>query len=569
MTADTGPPAYTAQAVHDDGVLVDVALRWPARTWRLAGRSGAGAELDLARRALASPEALPVFIGTGLGHGVRRFLAESQRPLAVVDREEPVLALTGLRRELRGNPRVFWVDAPDPAAAVAALTRWQLAHQALPLLPLALPVYARLNQPLYGELVRRLAQSNRSDFWREARYAKFKSLPRKVLFLVRNDFLVATELIEALAELGVVCYPVNLSEYPDVSSFIEDFLKAVLLVKPDFVLTINHFGVDAAGALVDILSSLRLPLASWFIDNPEFILYRYDHLASPDIAVFTTAKGAVEPVKARGYAHVFPLPLAAATHRFRPVRPTLPQGHPWRAAVSFVGNTWIGEIAAKMRRGRFPGSLLRAYRAIGAFLERDPAVSPAQALRGHSPEAFARFENLGSLERQQDFEVMAIWEANRLRRLHAVERTLPFAPLIVGDATWKSLLRRVRSPWRWLERIDYYRDLPVFNPHSEINFNCTSIHMKGALNQRLFDVPATGAFLLTDYHPGLEEYFDLDREVACYRSLDEIPEALARYLQDLPGRRAVAAAGLKRIRAEHTYAHRVQTILATMERLFA
>ncbi len=569
MADESGSPTYTAQAVHENGLLVDVALRWPARTWRLLGRRGVEAEMELAETALANSEALPVFVGTGLGHGVRRFLAQSDRPVAVVDFETPILALTGLRQELRNDPRVFWVDAQGPGDVLAALTRWQLAHRGIPLLPLSLPVYARLNPALYGGLARQLTQSGRTDFWSEARYPKFRRMPRRVIFLVRNDFLVADELLEALAELEVVCYPINLSEYPDVPSFIEDFLKAVLLVKPDFVLTINHFGVDAAGVLVDILGSLQLPLASWFIDNPEFILYRFDHVASPDIVVFTTASGAVEPVKARGYAHVFPLPLAAAPHRFRPVRPVLPPNHPWRAEVSFVGTTWVGQIVAKMRRGRFPGPLLATYRAVGARMEREPEMSPAGCLRQLDPVAYELFQGLGSLERQQDFEVLTIWEANRSLRVRAVKRILEFAPLIVGDSAWKAMFRRAKAPWRWLARLDYYRDMPVFYPHSAVNFNCTSIHMKGALNQRLFDVPATGAFLLTDFHPGLEEHFEPGNEVACYRELEEIPELVAEFLADPARRNRIAAAGLKRVRAAHTYVHRVRTILQTMERLFA
>ena len=48
------------------------------------------------------------------------------------------------------------------------------------------------------------------------------------------------------------------------------------------------------------------------------------------------------------------------------------------------------------------------------------------------------------------------------------------------------------------EPLNYYKDLPLLYNACKINFNATSLQMKEAVNQRVFDVPACGAFLLTD-----------------------------------------------------------------------
>jgi spore maturation protein CgeB len=194
---------------------------------------------------------------------------------------------------------------------------------------------------------------------------------------------------------------------------------------------------------------------------------------------------------------------------------------------------------------------------------------PSALLAAEAPDLHAVWRGLGSVERQRDFDLLVIWEANRRYRVRCVERLLPFSPLIVGDPGWKTVLRRAPGAWRRLDGLNYYRDLPRFYPLQAVSFNCTSVHMRGALNQRNFDVPACGAFLLTDWHPRIEEHFEVGREVVCYRDPDDVPGLLERWLADGPGRRAVATAGRRRVLAEHTYAHRMRSLLAEMARIYA
>src|SRR5262245_12531890 len=67
-----------------------------------------------------------------------------------------------------------------------------------------------------------------------------------------------------------------------------------------------------------------------------------------------------------------------------------------------------------------------------------------------------------------------------------------------------------------------------------------------ALNQRVFDVPATGAFLLTDYSPELEEHYRVGEEIACFRDVEDLREKARYYLAHEAERSAVAARGYQR-----------------------
>jgi spore maturation protein CgeB len=65
--------------------------------------------------------------------------------------------------------------------------------------------------------------------------------------------------------------------------------------------------------------------------------------------------------------------------------------------------------------------------------------------------------------------------------------------------------------------------------------------MKGAVNQRVFDVPVCGGFLLTDHRRQMESLFEPGREIVCYQEPGEIPDLVRHYLsgvtQSGPGSR--------------------------------
>jgi spore maturation protein CgeB len=81
---------------------------------------------------------------------------------------------------------------------------------------------------------------------------------------------------------------------------------------------------------------------------------------------------------------------------------------------------------------------------------------------------------------------------------------------------------------------------------------------------RTFEVPGSGGFLLTDRVAHLERYFDIGREIAVFSSTDELVEQARHWLEHPAERAAVADAGYRRVRAEHTYDHRFADIFAAI-----
>lgn len=79
---------------------------------------------------------------------------------------------------------------------------------------------------------------------------------------------------------------------------------------------------------------------------------------------------------------------------------------------------------------------------------------------------------------------------------------------------------------------------------------------------RTFEVPGSGGFLLTDRVPHIERYFEPGREIAVFDSTVELVEQARHWLANPEERAAVAEAGYRRTRAEHTYDHRFAEIFS-------
>ena len=113
---------------------------------------------------------------------------------------------------------------------------------------------------------------------------------------------------------------------------------AVADFRPDAILTVNHLGVDHEGVLYSLADDLRLPIVSWFVDNPEFILPLFPKPDPEGVLVLSWDLDSLPALSRFGFTKTGWLPLGADEARFAPGRADAE--HPgWRARVSFVGNS--------------------------------------------------------------------------------------------------------------------------------------------------------------------------------------------------------------------------------------
>ena len=97
-----------------------------------------------------------------------------------------------------------------------------------------------------------------------------------------------------------------------------------------------------------------------------------------------------------------------------------------------------------------------------------------------------------------------------------------------------------------------FEELPQVHASSRIGLNT---HLApcayGYLNKRAIEIPASGCFMLCDHVNGIEETFDVGKEIDTWRSLEELRDKAAWWLSHERGRKAAAQQAQHRLLKEH------------------
>ena len=155
-------------------------------------------------------------------------------------------------------------------------------------------------------------------------------------------------------------------------------------------------------------------------------------------------------------------------------------------------------------------------------------------------------------------------EASMKRRRGFARAMAPTGLQIFGDPYWSEMVPGIKlSP-----AVDYQKGLPALFAGSAVNANVTAEQMPTAVNQRVWDVPGTGAFLLTDAQEDALEFFYEDEEIVVYRRFDEAADKARYYAKESEKRQAIAKRAFEKVEAHHRVTHRLQKMVEVMRRRF-
>jgi spore maturation protein CgeB len=380
--------------------------------------------------------------------------------------------------------------------------------------------------------------------------------PRRIFFL-RQGFFLEEECLRAFRNLGFIVQDFQVAQSWD-AALASRLLTGLVDFLPDFLFCINHIGFDKSGWLTSVLQDAQLPAAIWYVDHPDFIIRAYPENVSEWVLVFVWDKHYVTNLKALGFSLVTYLPLAADTGLFRPYRhPPLDRFGCYGAA--FVGNTWTQRVSQQLARYAGQPATLAYIEAAAQSFQWSAHYQASADLA----EILPKFRELPVAE-QVDLEAAVLWQASQWDRLERVNALTQAGLKVFGDAAWGDFLP---DPTAYGGSLNYHRELPAFYQCVAVNLNLTSLQMKDGVNQRVFDVPATGAFLLTDHKDALWELFAPD-EIVTFRTIEEAREKLAFYVKYPGTRRQVATRARERVLAQHTYGHRLQVVTRQITETF-
>ena len=111
------------------------------------------------------------------------------------------------------------------------------------------------------------------------------------------------------------------------------------------------------------------------------------------------------------------------------------------------------------------------------------------------------------------------------------------------------------------------RMISIFN-YSKINLNFTGSYGNPEIKQmkaRIFEVSMCGGFLLTEYVAGIEEHFEIGKEIVCFRTINEAVDKIKYFLKHDVEREKIAQAGWKRAHRDHNWKTRLKNIFDEIE----
>ena len=158
---------------------------------------------------------------------------------------------------------------------------------------------------------------------------------------------------------------------------------------------------------------------------------------------------------------------------------------------------------------------------------------------------------------------------NRATLIQTISAKLSTKRILVGGPYWQSGPHyELCSSWLTPKKInEFYNQTSIvlnlnrpvdfpgfnFNEHNKINPTC--------INPKTFEICAAGAFQLTDIREDLTKFYTPGIEIETYASTEELLEKINFYLVHEEKRKKIAQQALQRTLLEHTYAHRMDTML--------
>lgn len=91
--------------------------------------------------------------------------------------------------------------------------------------------------------------------------------------------------------------------------------------------------------------------------------------------------------------------------------------------------------------------------------------------------------------------------------------------------------------------------------------NSTAMSEGNSINCRAFEIAGAGGLQIMEYRPAIEDCFDPGKEILTFSSFGELTEHAERVLADKQFALTIRSNAHKRANGEHTYRHRIETIL--------
>lgn len=388
---------------------------------------------------------------------------------------------------------------------------------------------------------------------------------RKILFLewesMGNDFAK-----QAFEEQGfaVELHPFERKQEDTSKSprLAEALINKLFSDAYEFVFSFNYFPIAAMAC-----KACKVKYVSWTYDSPFVQLYDQSITFETNYA-FVFDRKTCWDLWNRGVHTVYYLPMAAGVSYYDNLIPTEAQREQYDSDVAMVGsmytdqkhNLWYHlEGIDDYTRG-YLDSLIQAQKRIyGAnVLEQALTESVMKAVQKVCP-VYARPEGMETAEWTFANYFLA-------RQVTALERREILE--LLQEECRVQLFTREETPEltkvKNRGRVDYYHQAPLVYKCGKIHLNISLRSIQTGIPQRAFDIMGCGGFLLSNFQSDFLDFFVPGEDLVLYESYQDLLDKVHYYLEHEEERRAIARRGYEKVKAHHTYRHRIQEMLEVL-----
>lgn len=337
------------------------------------------------------------------------------------------------------------------------------------------------------------------------------------------------------------------------SFFCERFAGYLTEKHYDVVISVNFFPLVAM-----LCDQYHIKYISWCYDSPlEDRLKTYFSYETNYIFLFD--RNEVSQYQAEGYTQVFHMPLAVNTDRLDSLSYTPAQAASYQSDISFVGHLYDSPLevllhnAGQYTKGYIEGILQAQLRIYGYYFidelitdELLEEINTSLNTQGQSGVALNR--------RGLSYAIAA--QITHLERSFLLEQM----GALYETHFYSTESHSFSTPVKQRGPVKYYSEMPGVFRYSRLNLCPTLKSIQSGIPLRALDIMGAKGVLLSNFQPELAEYFENEKDLIMYDSMEDAFAKADFYLHHDDLRREIALNGYEKIRREFTYPQRIQSM---------
>lgn len=329
-----------------------------------------------------------------------------------------------------------------------------------------------------------------------------------------------------------------------------------------FVFSINFFP-----AISEVCEKLNTIYVSWTVDNPVMELFT-NSIKNSCNRIFMFDKAQYQRLHKYNINHVFHLPLGADSEIFNKAIATISSKdrNTFCHDISFVGSLYeksSGLYSLSLddyTNGYIDGLINSQLMVYGYnFLEETLNDKIIETIKGSpidtSPRDFV--ESIDAYTVSQFLISKKLAEIERHHILNELGKRFS-VDLYTNSDTSKLTNVKIHPP------IGNYTDVPKVYNLSKINLNLTLRSIEKGLPLRIFEVLASGGFLISNYQEEIPDLFEIGKEIEIFTCEEELYEKCEYYLSHDEKRKSIAQKGYEKVLNCHSLQSRIKQIISNI-----